>query len=114
MLAKLTEVLVKQAQQFGGYMFSTDMATTQSGHFTVSFSATADALRFCHAAQMTLMYSRWPPEAAEFCGKTVSMAEGTSIHGIVVVGHSLGAGLGVESVALALFGGFHASMATVI
>lgn len=35
-----------------------------------------DAVRFCHAAQMLLMYAQWPPEAADFYGLSVPSPDG--------------------------------------
>jgi hypothetical protein len=44
----------------------------RDGRFLLAFEAAIDALRFCHAAQMLLMYTQWPPESAGYCGAAVS------------------------------------------
>ena len=38
--------------------------------FLLSFGSAVDAVRFCHSAQALLLYSQWPPDCADFCGKT--------------------------------------------
>lgn len=57
-LTLLQSLLVKQAQQFQGYLFGSDTHTTQRGRFKLAFGCTADALRFCHSMLVALMYKR--------------------------------------------------------
>lgn len=57
-LELLQLLLVKQAQQFQGYLFGSDTHTTQRGRFKLAFACTADALRFCHSMLVVLMYKR--------------------------------------------------------
>lgn len=61
-----------QGQQFRGYAFRHELFLAREGRFLVAFECAMDALRFCHSAQMLLMYTQWPPEAADFCGAAVS------------------------------------------
>ncbi|KAK9786282.1 hypothetical protein WJX73_000303 [Symbiochloris irregularis] len=55
----LREVLAIVAMQFQGYFFQQH---PQLGRFMVAFPSSLEALRFCHAAQLGLMYRRWPNE----------------------------------------------------
>lgn len=41
-----------------------------------AFSGALAAVRFCHAAQVALMFARWPPEAREVCGPTEAAPDG--------------------------------------
>eukprot|EP00798_Chlamydomonas_sp_ICE-L_P006610 gene6610-3263_t len=61
---------MQQAQQFKGYMFSIDRNAQFMGRFCLAFKDARNALRFCHAAQMGLMYYPWStnPEHAAYCG----------------------------------------------
>lgn len=53
--------------QFGGYIFR---LSESQGAYLLGFGLAVDAVRFCHSAQALLMYSQWPADCAEYCGKT--------------------------------------------
>jgi len=42
----------------------------------LAFGSALHAVRFCHAAQVALMFARWPPEAREVCGATEAAPDG--------------------------------------
>jgi hypothetical protein len=42
----------------------------------VSFASALDAVRFCHAAQVALLFQRWPSDCTAVCGETVLAADG--------------------------------------
>lgn len=48
----MQQLLVKQAQQFEGYMFDSDTLTERKGYFSFAFADTCNALRFCHTVQV--------------------------------------------------------------
>lgn len=54
--------------QFRGYIFRVNK---KRGYFLVAFSSTMDAVRFCHAFQLMLMFIHWPAEGESFCGAQV-------------------------------------------
>lgn len=58
--------------QFGGYIFR---LSESQGAYLLAFGLAVDAVRFCHSAQALLMYSQWPADCAEYCGKTGGWAE---------------------------------------
>lgn len=91
----LESAIAVQAQQFGGYKFEFKEVAAGRGeaapgdsdraaatleppncNFYICFRHSMDALRFCHACQMLLMYTAWPPEARPFFGETVMAADG--------------------------------------
>ena len=45
-------------------------APTPQGAYLLSFGSAVDAVRFCHSAQALLLYSQWPTDCADYCGKT--------------------------------------------
>lgn len=55
---------------------SPPITQTMQGNLGLAFEQAMDAVRFCHAAQMQLMYARWPPEAADFYGQSVPSPDG--------------------------------------
>lgn len=63
--SRLFEGLAAAAMQFEGYIFR--MSESQ-GCYLLAFASPIDAVRFCHAAQVLLMYIPWTPEMAEWCG----------------------------------------------
>lgn len=46
----------------------------------LAFSSTLDGVRFCHATQVTILYTQWPPEAAEVFGAVEYTPDGRLIH----------------------------------
>ncbi|CAL8470951.1 g10493 [Coccomyxa elongata] len=64
---KLQDILAIVAQQFAGYMFNLRVA---EGRCLVCFGAALDAVRFCHAAQVALLFQRWPSDCAAVAGPT--------------------------------------------
>ncbi|KAK9829405.1 hypothetical protein WJX72_005653 [[Myrmecia] bisecta] len=70
---KLYEVIAVVAMQFGCYIFKVHEG---QGKFMLACGSTLDALRFCHAAQTNILYTRWPPEAAIICGAVQTTADG--------------------------------------
>lgn len=57
--------------QFGGYIFR---LSESQGAYLLAFGLAVDAVRFCHSAQALLMYSQWPADCADYCGKTGGLA----------------------------------------
>lgn len=49
---------------------SPTLSHQHQGAYLLSFASAVDAVRFCHSAQALLMYSQWPPDCADFCGRT--------------------------------------------
>eukprot|EP00873_Tetraselmis_striata_P028955 jgi/Tetstr1/449219/TSEL_036425.t1 len=73
MAQHLYEQLAIQAMQFRGYIFRVNK---KRGYFLVAFSSTMDAVRFCHAFQLMLMFIHWPAEGESFCGAQVIGPDG--------------------------------------
>lgn len=42
----------------------------------VSFPSALDAVRFCHGAQVALLFQRWPSDCGPICGETLLAADG--------------------------------------
>ena len=75
--ARLFSVLASSAMQYSGFIFR--MSESQ-GCYLVAFASTVDALRFCHTAQVLLMYSHWPStECGEYCGEEETAADGKAL-----------------------------------
>lgn len=63
---QLYEVLSTAAMQYGGYVFR---LSESQGCYLLAFVTTVDAVRFCHTAQVLLMYSPWQQESKDWLGK---------------------------------------------
>jgi hypothetical protein len=50
------------------------------GVFTVCFASTMDAVRFCHAVQIFLMYTVFPPETEHLFQPPVTSSDGRWVH----------------------------------
>lgn len=72
----LHTVLAMAAQQFSGHMFR---LSESQGCYLLAFGSCVDAVRFCHAAQVLLAYTTWPPECAEWFGKTEGGSDGSPL-----------------------------------
>lgn len=73
---RLHELLATVAMQFGGYIFR---LSESQGAYLLAFGLAVDAVRFCHSAQALLMYSQWPADCAEYCGKTELAPDGKPV-----------------------------------
>ncbi|EIE20201.1 hypothetical protein COCSUDRAFT_67530 [Coccomyxa subellipsoidea C-169] len=64
---KLQDIVAIVAQQFNGYVFNLQPG---EGRCMVCFGAALDAVRFCHAAQVALLFQRWPSDCTAVVGPT--------------------------------------------
>jgi class 3 adenylate cyclase len=63
--------------QYSGFIFR--MSESQ-GCYLVAFSSTVDAVRFCHTAQVLLMYCPWPAaECGDYCGEEETAPDGKAL-----------------------------------
>ncbi|KAH7623655.1 putative Adenylate cyclase [Nannochloris sp. 'desiccata'] len=72
--SRLYNVLAASAMQYSGFIFR--MSESQ-GCYLVAFGSTVDAVRFCHTAQVLLMYCPWPAaECGDYCGEEERAPDG--------------------------------------
>ena len=75
--SRLYNVLAASAMQYSGFIFR--MSESQ-GCYLVAFSSTVDAVRFCHTAQVLLMYCPWPAaECGDYCGEEETAPDGKAL-----------------------------------
>lgn len=74
---RLYQIFASSAMQFSGFTFR---MSESRGCYLIAFASPIDALRFCHTAQLMLMYTHWPvTEYGEWCGTDETSTDGKAL-----------------------------------